>query len=263
MQGTAMDQEFLRLLQDPNTGEPLAYSKEGKNEFLCNHSNDRYEIRDGIVGFLKGETLTGNNQRYQKLYDRLAPVYDLSTRLYARFKEGNVERRIMQYLRELEIHDGQNVIEISVGTGRNLVCLNAPAKYYGLDISFGMLKWCQRTMRKIGRSVRLVQAEAERLPIKDDSFDVVFSAGGFNFFNDRTKAVNEMVRIARSGTKLMISDETEKIRARFEKSFVARKFYGGQDEVRNPIEFVPNCCRNIEYKEVCGGELYALTFWKP
>jgi ubiquinone/menaquinone biosynthesis C-methylase UbiE len=258
-----MNAEFLSLLRDPIAHEPLDHIREGKREFLSSRSGRRYEIDAGIVRFLGGEALAGNNKRYQKLYDRLAPVYDLSTRLYARFKQGNVGDRIGQYLKELDVRDGQKVIEISVGTGRNLVGLNRRAAYFGVDISFGMLKRCARVMRKTGRAVHLAQAEAENLPLKDDSFDVVFSAGGFNFFNDRSKAVIEMLRIAKSGTKLMISDETEKIRAKFDKSPVTKAFYGRQDKIAGPAAFVPDGCRDIEYKEVCDGELYALTFRKP
>ena len=258
-----MDEEFISMLQDPNTKMRLEHFEEEGKEFLKSADGNLYEIEKGIVRFLEKGELTGNNRRYQKLYDRLAPVYDLSTRIYARFKEGNVEDRLMQYLNELEVKDGQKVIEISVGTGRNIVYLNSNAKYYGVDISFGMLKRCRQVMKKLGRTIRLMQAEAEALPIRDDTFDVVFSAGGFNFFNDRTKAINEMVRIAKSGTKLMISDETEKVRAKFEKSPVTEKFYGGQDKIMDPAAIVPDWCRHVEYKEVCGGELYALTFYKP
>lgn len=258
-----MDREFLELLRDPVGGGPLKYSKEGKSEFLSGRDGTNYEIRGGIVCFLGGDDLTGNNARFRKLYDRMAPYYDLSTRMYARFKHQRVEERLMQYLKELEIHNGDRVVEISVGTGRNLLCLNRSAKYYGVDISFGMLKRCRRVMRKDGRQMNLVQAEAERLPLADGAFDVVFSAGGFNFFNDRTKAIAEMLRIAKSGTKLLISDETEKIRAKFEKSPVAGSFYGGQDRIESPTAFVPDSCSKVNYREVCDGELYALTFRKP
>ena len=226
-------------------------------------NGNRYEIQNGIVRFLKDQALTGNNARYQKLYDRLAPLYDLLTTIYARSKEGNVKDRLMQYLKELDIKEGQKVIEISIGTGRNIVCLNSQAKYYGVDISFGMPKRCQRVMKRNDRAIGLIQAEAEKLPTKSEAFDVVFSAGGFNFFNDRKKAIDEMLRVARNGTKLMVSDETEVGRARFEKSFVAKGFYGRSVEITNPCKFVPGWCRDVEYKEVCGGELYVLTFWKP
>ncbi len=258
-----MDAEFLSLLRDPIAHEPLDHIRDGKREFLSSRSGRRYEIDAGIVRFLDAEELTGNNKRYQRLYDRLAPVYDLSTRIYARVKQGNVDDRIGQYLKELDVKDGQRVIEISVGTGRNLVGLNHKAAYFGVDISFGMMKRCARAMRRSGRRVSLVQAEAELLPLKDGAFDVVFSAGGFNFFNDKSEAVREMLRIAKSGTKLMISDETEKIRAKFDKSPVTKAFYGNQDKIAGPAAFIPDGCRDVEYKEVCDGELYALTFWKP
>lgn len=39
-------------------------------------------------------------------------------------------------------------------------------------------------------------------------FDVVFHVGGINFFNDKQKAINEMLRVAKPSTKIMIADET-------------------------------------------------------
>lgn len=33
-------------------------------------------------------------------------------------------------------------------------------------------------------------------------FDTVFHVGGINFFNDRARAISEMIRVARPGTKL-------------------------------------------------------------
>ena len=125
-----------------------------------------------------------------------------------------------------------------------------------------MLKECSKSIRKQKRDIFLMQAEAENLPIKDEIFDTVFSAGGFNFFNDKAKAVLEMLRIAKSGSKLLISDETEKVRDRFSKVPVAGGFYN-HEKIKSPVEYIPSLCKDIEYKEVCDGELYALTFRKP
>jgi len=163
----------------------------------------------------------------------------------------------MQYLSLLSIRNGDKVIEISIGTGRNIKYLNPKAEYYGVDISMGMLKRCQRKMKRLKRDITLIQAEAEFLPIKNESFDVVFSAGGFNFFNNPGKAVNEMLRIAKNGTKLLITDETEKLRLRHKRN----DFYKS-NEIKNPVEYLPDSCRDIEYKEICDGDLYVLTFQK-
>lgn len=160
----------------------------------------------------------------------------------------------MQYLSELKINGNDNVIEISIGTGRNIRYLNPNARYFGVDISLGMLKRCLHNMNKLDRDITLIQAEAECLPIKDETFDVVYSAGGFNFFNDREKAIYEMLRIAKSGTKFLISDETEKVRKTYDKIPITGKFYE-QDHIKNPIEFVPDYCREIQYKEICNSTL--------
>ena len=52
--------------------------------------------------------------------------------------------------------------------------------------------------------------EAERLPFKVESFDCVFHVGGINFFTDKARAIKEMIWVAKSGTKIVIVDETER-----------------------------------------------------
>ena len=218
----------------------------------------KYPVDKNIIYFLDRISLTGNNGKYQKIYDRISGFYDFATRLYAFLKSGNERERVMQYLSFLNIKDDDKVIEISIGTGRNIKYLNPGAGYYGVDISSGMLKRCQRKMKRLNRGITLIQAEAEYLPIKDASFDVVFSAGGFNFFNDPGKAVTEMLRIAKSGTKLLIYDETEKFRLKHNKN----NFYKGI-EIKNPVEYLPDFCREIQYTENTRLGLICLKFQKP
>ena len=73
----------------------------------------------------------------------------------------------------------------------------------------------------------------------------------------------EMLRIAKIWSKLMISDETGKIRAKFEKSLVMKNFYEEKGKIEEPVGFVPGYCKDVRYKEVCDGELFELTFCKP
>jgi ubiquinone/menaquinone biosynthesis C-methylase UbiE len=113
-------------------------------------------------------------------------------------------------------------------------------------------------MKQSITDIILLQAEAEFLPLKEDSFDVVFSAGGFNFFNDPGKAVIEMLRIAKSQTKILITDETERLRQKYNRN----DFYKA-NQIKNPTYYLPDYCKNVEYKEICDGDLYVLTFNKP
>jgi ubiquinone/menaquinone biosynthesis C-methylase UbiE len=252
-----MRQDIIDLIRT-SSGENLQYFHQGFEEFLQTQNGVKYPVDGNILCFPETVSLTGNNKNYQKMYDRFSAFYDLATKGYALFKNGNEKNRVMQYLNLLNIENGDKVIEISIGTGRNIKYLNSDADYFGVDISLGMLKKCQRKMKRLHREITLIQAEAESLPIKDESFDIVFSAGGFNFFNDPGKAVNEMLRIAKSGVKILITDETEKLRLKYS----INEFYKA-NKVRQPAEYLPDFCKNIEYKEICDGDLYVLTFCKP
>jgi ubiquinone/menaquinone biosynthesis C-methylase UbiE len=88
------------------------------------------------------------NKKYRKLYDRIVP--DLSTRAYANFRSGGEGKRRTEYLNELEIKEGADVLEVSIGTGANLRYLPRTARFFGVDISRGMLKQCKKKLRRLG-----------------------------------------------------------------------------------------------------------------
>ena len=121
------------------------------------------QFAPGIPIFLEDSDTTWQNQKYQKLYDRFARFYDSAIGLFALLKSGGLEKRRREHLDELEIKDGARVLEVSVGTGMNLRFLPGTARYFGLDISWGMLKRCQRNLRRWGIDAFLVQGAAEHL----------------------------------------------------------------------------------------------------
>jgi ubiquinone/menaquinone biosynthesis C-methylase UbiE len=96
-------------------------------------------------------------------------------------------------------------------------------------------------------------------------FDVVFHYGGIHFFSDRSRAITEMIRVAKPGTKIVISDETEKhVKSQYEKLLLAGKYFQNRKEtVRAPIELVPASMLDVRLKEFRAGRIYCLTFRKP
>ncbi|MDO3408795.1 methyltransferase domain-containing protein [Saccharibacillus sp. CPCC 101409] len=225
----------------------------------------RTEQTSGIRSLIANGEETGNNEKYRRMYDRIAPFYNLSNKAYFRLKFGGEAAYRMQFLSELEIPDGGRVLEVSCGTGDNFPYLPRNIDLHGLDLSLGMLKVCRRHLRKWKRSASLYHASAECLPFEDEMFDTVFHVGGINFFNDGAKAVQEMIRVAKSDTKIVIVDETEKLASgTYEKiPFVGSRFKDRGSEVRIPVHLVPEGMENIEAKEICGGLMYVLSFRVP
>ncbi len=89
----------------------------------------------------------------------------------------------------------QRVLDVACGTGvlarhcQSIV--GEGCEVTGVDIGSGMLALASR----LSPSINWNRAAAESLPFEDDSFDAVVSQFGLMFFEDRTKALKEMVRV--------------------------------------------------------------------
>jgi ubiquinone/menaquinone biosynthesis C-methylase UbiE len=265
-----MKPETVSLLCAPGTHEPLCLTSvpgpDGNAEevLVGVHSGERFRIRDGIPLLLDESKVSGFNQRYRRIYDRIAGLYDAGIKLFAYLVGGGEEHFRGEYLRELEVRDGDRVIEVSIGTGANLHYLSAKATYFGLDISWGMLKRCQRNLKRWQLEAELILGNAEELPLRDESFDTVFHVGGINVFNDRAKAICEMIRVARAGTKIVIVDETAKLIESFGwVPGVRRRLQEHGERFSAPVGLVPEGMRDVRVKEIAKGNMYCLTFRKP
>jgi len=265
-----MKPETVSLLCRPGTGEPLRLatvsgSHGNAQEALVGvQSAERFPIRDGIPLLLDESRVSGFNQRYQRFYNGIAGLYDASIKLFARFAGGGEERFRGEYLRELEVQDGGRVLEVSIGTGANVHYLSAKANYFGLDLSWGMLKRCQRNLKRWQREAELILGNAEELPLRDESFDTVFHVGGINVFNDRAKAISEMARVARAGTKIVIVDETAKLMESF--AWIPRVKWWLREHGERfsaPVGLVPDGMKEVQVKECAKGNMYCLSFRKP
>ena len=253
-----MDPRSLALLCDPDAHVPLELVKES----LVNpQSGICYPIRNGIPVFV--EDVRGLNRKYQAMYDRLAPGYDVAERLY-KWVSRKPDYRL-EYIQELEIPAGARVLEVSVGTGANQRYLQPDLEFYGLDLSWGMLNKCRRNLKKWHRDAQLFQGEAERLPFCDAVFDTVFHVGGINFFNDKARAIREMIRVAKPGTKIVIVDETEEVvSGLYQKNpFTRQQFRSQSGSAYCPIGLVPDHMGEIRSRQFASGKLYCLTFRKP
>jgi len=179
------------LPSDPETHDSLQLEAGG----LVNPKSGRhYPIRDDIPVFFEG--LSGSNEKYQELQNRIALLYDPSETLYRWLFRKHDPRA--EYLRELEIGTSARLLEVSVGTAANIPHLRSDSEVFGLDISWGMLKRCQKRLAKWKRTAELFQGEAERLPLHEGIFDVAFHVSGINFFNDKARAIAEMICVARA-----------------------------------------------------------------
>ncbi len=163
---------------------------------------------------------------------------------------------------------GGRVLEVSIGPGVNLPYLLARpdvGEVHGLDISPGQLRRCQSFVQGHGWRVPLYLANAEALPFGDATFDAVFHIGGINFFNDKARAIAEMVRVAKPGTRIVICDENERGARAYERTLPGfkRTFQGDRQAVTAPVGAVPPGMQELRAFDVWKGWMYCLEFRKP
>jgi ubiquinone/menaquinone biosynthesis C-methylase UbiE len=187
---------------------------------------------------------------------------------YVFFFVGMSERQARKPVLDRLEPRGGRVLEISIGPGVNLPFLHARGDVggiYGLDISLGQLKRCRSYLHSKGWPDELFLGNAETLPYRDNSFDSVFHIGGINFFNDKRKAILEMIRVAKPGTRILIADETERgVRAY---NTVAPRFSTRVGADKNtataPVDLVPPEMEEVKVTQIWNGFMYLLEFRKP
>ena len=139
---------------------------------------------------------------------------------------------------------------------------------YGLDISAAQLNNCRKLVTNREWAVDLFLGKAEELPFKSDSFDSVFHIGGINFFSEKKNAIDEMVRVARPGSKIVIADESEQVAqtvARFLR--LPHSIQDNKVDTSVPVHLVPEAMKEVRVDGIwkMHGQYhgYRLEFRKP
>ena len=96
------------------------------------------------------------------------------------------------------------VLEIVIGTGRNLPHYHEDIRLTGVELSPAMLAIARARARDLGRDVDLRVGDAQTLEFGDDSFDSVVCTLALCTIPDDGAAVAEMRRVLRPGGRLLL-----------------------------------------------------------
>ena len=88
------------------------------------------------------------------------------------------------------------LLDLGAGTGRiGIPFIAARDDYVGVDLSFGMLSEFRRRAGSGARAPRLVQADGERLPFADASFDAIMLIQVFGGMRGWRRLLAEVRRV--------------------------------------------------------------------
>jgi phosphatidylethanolamine/phosphatidyl-N-methylethanolamine N-methyltransferase len=126
-------------------------------------------------------------------YDRLAPVYDGMQWL--------TERTAFEmWRRDLWSRIGPGkILEVGVGTGKNIPLYPPGAQVTAIDLSERMLQRAARVARATGRDVELRVMDAQRLEFAEDEFDTAVGTFVFCSVPMAVEGLRELGRVVRPG----------------------------------------------------------------
>lgn len=135
----------------------------------------------------------------REVWDKYASRYDRDIRFFERIQFGGGREWVCGQARG-------EVLEVAIGTGRNIGHYPADVRLTGLDLSPAMLGIARTRAAELGRTVELHEGDAEALPFPDAGFDTVVCTLGLCGLPDERKAIAEMHRVLRPGGLLLLLD---------------------------------------------------------
>jgi len=182
-------------------------------------------------------------------YNRISAIYDIIELPMELFLYGRWREEALSNL-------SGKVLEVGVGTGRNLKYYPAGCSVTGIDISAGMLEKARKKARGM-KNITLLLMDAENLEFPDNSFDYVVTTFVLCSVPDPVKALYEMRRVLKPSGELIALEHM-----RSSNSLIARV-----EDLINPITFFligvnvnRDTVRNIEKAEFVIEETRNLAF---
>lgn len=145
--------------------------------------------------------------RIRTMFGHIAPRYDFLNHLLSL----NVDHWWRWRTTQLVPPRGAGpILDLCTGTGDLALAYDRAARgslpIVGADFCHEMLRLAEEKVRRAGaaRRIRILEADAQRLPFPDGTFQIAAVAFGLRNVSDTDRGIAEMVRVVRSGGRVAI-----------------------------------------------------------
>lgn len=135
--------------------------------------------------------------RTRRRYQRIAPFYDAMEHL--------AERRCRPWRRRLwSMVRGPEILEVGVGTGKNMPYYPAGARVTAIDLTPGMLRRARKRAEAPGLDLDLRLGDVQALEFPDDRFDSAVASFVFCSVPQPVLGLRELGRVVKPGGRILL-----------------------------------------------------------
>lgn len=138
-----------------------------------------------------------HSEKIRKRYNRAARFYDM---LESPMEMMALKEWRINLMEELE----GDVLEIGVGTGKNIEYYQKDINITAIDFSEKMLEKAIEKAEKYNKNVTLLQMDAQKMNFPDNTFDTIFTTCVYCSVPDPVKGLKEMRRVCKTNGKIIM-----------------------------------------------------------
>lgn len=145
--------------------------------------------------------MENETEKTRRRFDRIAWMYDVMESPMEAMAAAQLRRELLFLARG-------RVLEVGIGTGKNLPYYPPSVKLVGIDISSRMLARGKRKAQDLGISCDLLVMDAERMTFPNATFDTIVSTFVFCTVPDAPAGLREVRRVLKPDGQALFLEHT-------------------------------------------------------
>jgi ubiquinone/menaquinone biosynthesis C-methylase UbiE len=138
-----------------------------------------------------------HTETIRRRYDRVSAIYDV---LESPMELMALKKWRLEVMKEIK----GKVLEVGVGTGKNIEYYPDGLDITAIDFSEKMLAKAREKAGRLGKKVKIKHMDVQKLEFPDQTFDTIFTTCVFCSVPDPVKGLQEMRRVCKSGGKIIM-----------------------------------------------------------
>ncbi len=141
--------------------------------------------------------MADDNEKIKNRYNRVSKVYDLLEKPMESMTSNKWRDKLIAAI------EGKKVLEVGVGTGKNLAYYPSQLDITAIDFSKNMLEKAKAKVKN-NKNIKLIEMDAQDMDFDDNTFDTILTSCVFCSVPDPVKGLKEIRRVCKKDGKIIM-----------------------------------------------------------